>query len=153
MLASTRRKMTRSRLDTAGGFTLIEIMVVIVIMGIMAAMVVPKIMSRTDDARIAAARYDIATLKKTLDLYKLDNHRYPTTAQGLQALLVKPVTGPIAVGWKPGGYVDKLPRDPWGNDYQYLSPGTRDEVDVYSFGADGREGGDGFDADIGSWDR
>ncbi|WP_052452533.1 type II secretion system major pseudopilin GspG [Noviherbaspirillum autotrophicum] len=134
------------------GFTLIEIMVVVVIMGILAALVVPKLMGRTDDARITAAKQDIATLMQALKLYKLDNQRYPTTEQGLQALIAKPTSGPAANGWKSGGYVDKLPKDPWGNSYQYLSPGVKGEVDVFSYGADGQPGGTGVDADIGSWE-
>jgi general secretion pathway protein G len=135
------------------GFTLIEIMVVVVIMGILAALVVPKLMGRTDDARIIAAKQDISTLMQGLKLYKLDNQRYPTTEQGLQALIAKPTSGPAANGWKTGGYVDKLPKDPWGNPYQYLSPGVKGEVDVFSLGADGQPGGNGNDADIGSWDQ
>lgn len=134
------------------GFTLIEIMVVVVIMGILAALVVPKLMGRTDDARISAARQDISTLMQALKLYKLDNQRYPTTEQGLQALIAKPTSGPAANGWKSGGYIDKLPKDPWGNPYQYLSPGVHGEVDVFSYGADGQPGGTGVDADIGSWE-
>ncbi|HTD02346.1 type II secretion system major pseudopilin GspG [Undibacterium sp.] len=134
------------------GFTLVEIMVVVVIIGIMAALVVPKLMGRTDDARIAAAKSDIATLMNALKLYKLDNSRYPTTEQGLQALVTKPTSGPAANGWKSGGYIEKLPKDPWGNPYQYLSPGIRSEVEVFSYGADGQPGGTGSDADIGSWD-
>ncbi|MBI3283671.1 MAG: type II secretion system major pseudopilin GspG [Burkholderiales bacterium] len=136
----------------ASGFTLIEIMVVVVIMGILAALVVPKLMGRTDDARIAAAKQDISTLMQALKLYRLDNQRYPTTEQGLQALIVKPTTGPAANGWKTGGYIDKLPKDPWGTPYQYLSPGIKGEVDIFSLGADGQTGGTGNDADIGSWD-
>ena len=134
------------------GFTLIEIMVVVVIMGILAALVVPKLMGRTDDARVTAARQDIATVMQSLKLYKLDNQRYPTTEQGLKALIEKPTTGPEARGWKSGGYLDKLPKDPWGNPYQYLSPGIKGEVDVFSYGADGQAGGTGNDADIGSWE-
>jgi len=141
-----------SRRALARGFTLIEIMVVVVIMGILAALVVPKLMGRTDDARIMAARSDISTLMQSLKLYRLDNQRYPTTEQGLQALVSKPTSGPAANGWKQGGYIDKLPKDPWGNPYQYLSPGLRGEIDVFSFGADGQPGGTGNDADIGSWD-
>jgi len=134
------------------GFTLIEIMVVVVIMGILAALVVPKLMGRADDARITAAQQDISTLMSARQLYKLDNHRYPTTEQGLQALVQKPTSGPAAAGWKSGGYVDKLPKDPWGGQYQYLSPGVRGEIDIFSYGADGQPGGAGNDADIGSWD-
>lgn len=134
------------------GFTLIEIMVVVVIMGILAALIVPKLMGRTDDARIIAAKQDIATIMQSLKLYKLDNQRYPTTEQGLQALMNKPTTGPAANGWKTGGYLDKLPKDPWGNPYQLLSPGLKGEVDVFSLGADGQPGGTENDTDIGSWD-
>jgi general secretion pathway protein G len=134
------------------GFTLIEIMVVVVIMGILAALVVPKLMGRADDARITAAKQDIASIMQALKLYKLDNQRYPTTEQGLQALVQKPTSGPASNGWKTGGYIDKLPKDPWGGQYQYLSPGVKQEVDVFSFGADGQPGGTGNDADIGSWD-
>ena len=146
---SSRRAM---RSVAARGFTLIEIMVVVVIMGILAALVVPKLMGRADDARITAAKQDIATLSQALKLYKLDNQRYPTTEQGLQALVSKPASGPAANGWKSGGYIDKLPKDPWGNQYQYLSPGVKGEVDIFSYGADGQPGGTGNDADIGSWE-
>lgn len=134
------------------GFTLIEIMVVVVIMGILAALVVPKLMGRADDARITAAKQDISTLMQALKLYKLDNQRYPTTEQGLQSLISKPTNGPAANGWKTGGYVDKLPKDPWGGQYQYLSPGVKGDVDIFSYGADGQPGGAGNDADIGSWE-
>jgi len=144
-----RRTLSRA---ASHGFTLIEIMVVVVIMGILAALVVPKLMGRADDARITAARQDIATLMSALKLYKLDNQRYPSTEQGLQALITKPTSGPAANGWKSGGYIDKLPKDPWGNPYQYLSPGVKGEVDVFSYGADGQPGGSGNDADVGSWD-
>jgi len=149
LISSTRRSRTDSK---SRGFTLIEIMVVVVIMGILAALIVPKLMGRTDDARIMAAKQDIATVMQALKLYKLDNQRYPTTEQGLQALIVKPTTGPAADGWKTGGYLDKLPKDPWGSPYQYLYPGIKGELDVFSYGADGQPGGVGNDADIGSWD-
>jgi general secretion pathway protein G len=135
------------------GFTLVEIMVVVVIIGILGMLVVPKLLGRTGEARVTAAKTDIATLMQALKLYKLDNQRYPTTEQGLQALVQKPTTGPAANGWKEGGYVEKLPKDPWGNNYQYLSPGLHGEVDVFSLGADGQPGGTGEDADIGSWDK
>ena len=133
------------------GFTLIEIMVVVVIMGVLAAMLVPRLMGRTDDARILAAKQDIATLMQALKLYRLDNQRYPTTEQGLQALIARPTNGPQPANWKSGGYIDRLNKDPWGNIYQYMSPGTRSEVDIFSYGADGQPGGTGNDADIGSW--
>jgi general secretion pathway protein G len=150
MYKSTQNKIRHSNLQR--GFTLIEIMVVVVIMGILAALVVPKLMGRADDARIVAAKQDISTIMQALKLYKLDNQRYPTTEQGLTALLSKPTTGPAANGWKTGGYVDKLPKDPWGNPYQFLSPGIKGEVDIFSLGADGQPGGTGNDADIGSWE-
>lgn len=134
------------------GLTLIELMVVIVIIGILGALIAPRLLSRPDDARVAAARQDIATLVQALKLYRLDNQRYPTGAQGLQALVAKPATAPVPVAWKAGGYVERLPRDPWGNPYQYLNPGLRGEIDVFSFGADGQPGGDGHDADVGSWE-
>lgn len=133
------------------GFTLIEVMVVVVILGILAALVVPKIMGRPDEARIVAARQDIATLMQALKLYKLDNITYPTTEQGLQALTTKPGSAPVPPNWKSGGYIDRLPKDPWGHEFQYLNPGLHGEIDVFSLGADGAPGGEGNDADIGSW--
>ena len=139
------------RIREQGGFTLLEVMVVVVIIGILAALVVPKIISRPDEARGIAAKQDIASLMQALKLYRLDNQRYPTTEQGLQALSARPTTAPVPPNWKAGGYVERLPRDPWGNPYQYLSPGVRGEIDVFSFGADGVSGGEGNDADIGSW--
>lgn len=136
------------------GFTLVEIMVVVVIIGILGALVVPKLLGRTGESRVTAARVDIATLMSALKLYKLDNQRYPTTDQGLQALIQKPTSGPAANGWKEGGYVERLPKDPWGNPYQYLSPGIHGgEVEIMSYGADGQPGGTGEDADIGSWEN
>jgi len=128
------------------GFTLLEVMVVVVILGILAALVVPKIISRPDDARVIAAKQDIASLMQALKLYRLDNQRYPVTEQGLQALVAPPTTAPLAPNWKAGGYVERLPRDPWGNPYQYLNPGIHGEIDVFSFGADGAPGGEGNDA-------
>lgn len=133
------------------GFTLLEVMVVVVILGILAALVVPKIISRPDEARIIAAKQDIASLMQALKLYRLDNQRYPSTEQGLQALVTKPSTSPLPPNWKTGGYLERLARDPWGNPYQYLNPGVRGEIDVFSMGADGVAGGEGNDADIGSW--
>lgn len=133
------------------GFTLLEIMVVIVIIGILAALVVPKIISRPDEARIIAAKQDIASLMQALKLYRLDNQRYPTSEQGLQALVIKSVATPLPPNWKAGGYIERLPKDPWGNAYQYLNPGLYGEIDLFSFGADGAAGGEGNDADIGSW--
>jgi len=133
------------------GFTLLEVMVVVVILGILAALVVPKIISRPDEARVIAAKQDIASLMQALKLYRLDNQRYPTTEQGLQALLAKPATTPIPLNWKQGGYIERLPKDPWGGAYQYLNPGVQGEIDVFSYGAEGAPGGEGNDADIGSW--
>ena len=131
------------------GFTLIELMVVLVIIGVLAALIVPNVLDRADDARVTAARTDISNLGQALKLYKLDNQRYPTAEQGLQALLLKPTSGPIPPNWKP--YVEKLPNDPWGRPYLYINPGLKGEIDVLSFGADGQAGGEGKNADIGSW--
>lgn len=133
------------------GFTLIEIMIVILIMGIMASLIAPKIMGRPDEARIIASKQDIGSILQALKLYKLDNQRLPSTEQGLQALVTKPTSIPVPSNWKSEGYLDKLPKDPWGNPYQYLSPGLHGDIDVFSFGADGSIGGEGNDADIGSW--
>jgi general secretion pathway protein G len=131
------------------GFTLIELMVVLLIIGVLAALIVPNVLDRADDARVTAAKTDVNNLMQALKLYKLDNQRYPTTEQGLQALLTKPTTGPAPLNWKT--YLDKLPNDPWGKAYVYLNPGIKGEVDVMSLGADGVAGGEGKDADIGSW--
>lgn len=141
-------KTVRQRL--VAGFTLIELMVVLVIIGVLAALIVPNVLDRAEDARATAARTDVNNLMQALKLYKLDNQRYPTAAQGLQALLTKPADGPVPPNWK--HYLDKLPNDPWGRAYQYLNPGVRGEVDVLSFGADGQPGGEGKNADIGSWE-
>lgn len=140
-----------AKLSRQTGFTLIEVMVVVVILGILAALVVPKVMSRPDEAREVAARQDIGGLLQALKLYRLDNRRYPSSEQGLQALVEKPTLAPLPANWKPGGYVERLPLDPWGQPYQYLNPGLRGEIDVFSFGADGVAGGEGADADIGNW--
>jgi general secretion pathway protein G len=133
------------------GFTLIELMVVLVILGVLAAMIAPKIMNRPDEARVMATTQDIASVLQALKLYRLDNMRYPSTEQGLQALVTKPTIEPIPGNWKSGGYLEKLPKDPWGTPYLYLNPGRHGEIDVYSLGADGQPGGEGNDADIGSW--
>jgi general secretion pathway protein G len=139
--------------DTARqrGFTLIEIMVVIVILGVLAALVVPRVMSRPDEARVMAARQDIHTLMQALKLYRLDNLHYPSVGQGLNALVQAPTEPPLARNWKPGGYLERLPRDPWGSAYRYASPGLHGEIDLWSLGADGQEGGEGVNADIGNW--
>ncbi|MGL6071791.1 type II secretion system major pseudopilin GspG [Craterilacuibacter sp.] len=136
-----------------GGFTLIEIMVVIVILGILAALVVPKLMGRPDEARAVAAKQDINAMGQALKLYRLDNMRYPSTEQGLKALSEKPAAAPLPKNWKPGGYLERLPLDPWGNPYQYTSPGTHGEIDIWSLGADGEPGGEGADGDIGNWQQ
>lgn len=131
------------------GFTLIELMVVLVILGVLAALIVPNVLNRADDARVTAARTDIHNLMQALKLYKLDNQRFPTTEQGLDALIHKPTAAPLPPNWKP--YLDKLPNDPWGHPYQFLNPGVKGEIDVFSYGADGQAGGEGNDADLGSW--
>ena len=133
------------------GFTLIEVMVVIAIIGIMATLIVPQIMSKPDEARVIAAKQDISSIVQALKLYRLDIGRYPTTEQGLAALVTKPTTEPIPQNWKSNGYVDRLPKDPWGFAYQYVNPGVRAEIEVFSFGADNKPGGTGFDADLGNW--
>jgi general secretion pathway protein G len=137
------------------GFTLIEIMVVITILGILAALIVPRVIGRTDDAKIVAAKQDIASIMQALKLYRLDNGRYPTTDQGLQALITKPTTEPQPSNWKQGGYLERstVPSDPWGETYKYLNPGVKGEIDVFSLGRDRANGGEANtpDADIGSW--
>ena len=135
-----------------GGFTLIEVMVVVIILGILAAIVVPKIMDRPDAARITKAQQDIRAIESALNLYRLDNFNYPTTDQGIAALVEKPTGFGAPKTWKSGGYLDRLPQDPWGNEYQYLSPGTHSEIDIYSLGADGQLGGEDRNSDIGNWD-
>ena len=139
----------RRRAQTARGFTLIELLVVLVIIGVLGALIVPNLFSSLDDARVTAARTDINTLVQSLKRYKLDNQRYPSAEQGLDALVRKPTAGSPPPNWKP--YLDKLPADPWGRPYQYLNPGVRGEIDVFSFGADGQAGGEDKNADIGSW--
>ena len=133
------------------GFTLIEIMVVVVILGILAALVAPNVIRRIDDAQIAKARQDIRAYETALNLFRLDNFKYPTTDQGLQALVQQPGDTTIR-NWKPGGYIDGLRKDPWGNDYLYLNPGSKGkEFDLFTLGADGQEGGEGINADVGNW--
>jgi general secretion pathway protein G len=131
------------------GFTLIELLVVLVIIGVLAALIVPNLLDRTDDARVTAARTDVTNLMQALKLYKLDNQRYPSAEQGLEALVRKPTAGNAPPNWRP--YLDKLPNDPWGQPYQYVNPGVKGEIDVFSYGADGKAGGEGKNADIGSW--
>jgi general secretion pathway protein G len=139
---------TLSARQRARGFTLIEIMIVVVILGILAAIVVPKIMDRPAQAKMIASKHDIRTIENALNLYRLDNHTYPTTDQGLESLVQKPSN---AKSWKEGGYIDRLPKDPWGKEYQYLNPGTHGAIDIFSYGADGQQGGEGENADIGNW--
>ena len=134
------------------GFTLIEVLVVVVILGILAALVVPRIMDRPDEAKRVAAKADVGAIVQALKLYRLDNGFYPTTEQGLGALVNRPATNPAPGNWKQGGYLERLPKDPWGGDYQYLSPGVKGEIDVFSLGADKARGGEGNAADIGNWD-
>lgn len=141
----------RSQENLQQGFTLIEIMVVLVILGMLVAAVAPQLLGRTDQAMVTVAQQDIRTLANALDLYKLDNKQYPSSDQGLQALVTRPSGFPEAKNWNPDGYIKRLPKDPWDNDYQYISPGSNGPFDVFSYGADGKEGGEGFDADIGNW--
>ena len=144
------RNTTRAR-KADRGFSLIELMVAVVILSILAVVVVPRVIDRPDQARVARARSDIAALSAALNLYRLDNAAYPTTEQGLRALVQRPASQPVPANWASGGYIDRVPRDPWGNDYQYLSPGVHGPFDLFSYGADGRPGGTGTDADIGNW--
>ena len=149
MIEGTTRGASRSsRLPR--GFTLVEIMVVVVILGILAALIVPRVVGRTDEARAVAAKQDVAAIMQALKLYRLDNGRYPTTEQGILALVEKPQSQPVPANWQK--YLDKVPKDPWGNPYKYLNPGVRGEIDVFSLGADNQAGGSGPDADVGSWD-
>jgi general secretion pathway protein G len=140
--ALTARRKTR-------GFTLLELMVVVVIIGVLAALIAPAVLDRADDAKVTAARTDVTNLMNALKLYRLDNGRYPSSDQGLDALVNRPTTGSVPSNWKT--YLDKLPSDPWQHPYQYANPGVHGEIDVFSYGADGQAGGEGKDADIGSW--
>jgi general secretion pathway protein G len=152
-ILQSRQLPLAARARLARGFTLIEIMVVITILGVLAALIVPRVVGRTDDAKIAAAKQDIASIMQALKLYRLDNGRYPTTDQGLLALIAKPTAEPVPSNWKQGGYIERstVPTDPWGEPYKYLNPGIRGEIDVFSLGRDKTNGGEGPDADIGSW--
>lgn len=152
---SNNQKKNRSILHNEQGFTLIELMVVIVILGILAGMIVPRIMDRPDEARRTKAEVDIGAISQALKLYKLDNGKYPTTDQGLQALIEPPSTGKLAKNWRDGGYLDKnaVPKDPWDNDFIYISPGLHGDFDLMSYGADNEPGGEDMNADINSWDQ
>lgn len=132
------------------GFTLIEIMVVVIIIGILAAIVAPNVIGRVDDAQIVKAKAEIANIENAMKFYRLDNFAYPSSEQGIEALVNKPVD-PNIRNWKAGGYLERVPSDPWGNPYLYLSPGNQREIDIYTLGRDGRPGGEGIDADIGNW--
>ncbi len=134
------------------GFTLLEVLVVLAIIGIMAALVVPNVMSALSGSQIKAVKADLASVSAALNMYKLDNFAFPSTEQGLGALLTKPGGQPEAPNWRTGGYIEKAAKDPWENPYQYLRPGQHGEFDIYSLGADGKPGGEGDDADIGNWD-
>lgn len=135
------------------GFTLIELMVVIVILGILAAVIAPRIIGRTDEAKVTEAKVQIQNLETALKLYKLDNGAYPSTEQGLDALVEKPTIGEVPSNWREGGYLEKskVPRDPWGNPYVYVSPGVHGDYDIISYGSDGVRGGEAFASDIESW--
>ena len=148
------KKSQKRLLKDSGGFTLIELMVVMVILGILAGMIVPRIMDRPEEARRTKAAVDIGALEQALKLYKLDNGKYPTTEQGLQALVEAPSVGELAKKWRKGGYLDKekVPQDPWGNEYVYISPGLHGDFDLMSYGPDGEPGGDDTDADINNWE-
>ena len=140
------------RIARNAGFTLIEVMVVVVILAILAAVVVPKVMEKPGEARMKRAHADIASIATALNMYKIDNFNYPSTEQGLQALVQKPAGQPDAPNWAKGGYLPNMPKDPWGREYLYLHPGTHSDTDIYTLGADGRSGGEGENADIGNWE-
>ena len=140
----------RKEIKRAAGFTLLEVMVVIIIIGLLATMVLPKVIGRTEEAYVAKAKSDISALSSQLKMYKLDNYSYPTTDQGLQALVTKPDTEPEARNWK--GYIERLPKDPWGIEYHYLQPGEHGDFDIWSTGADAKDGGEGNNKDITSWE-
>lgn len=144
------RPLPRPRHPRQQGFTLIEIMVVVVILGILAAIVAPNVISRIDDAQINRAKQDVRAVESALHLYRLDNFRYPSTDQGLEALVNRPAD-PSIRNWREGGYLEKVPMDPWGQEYNYLYPGQNAEFDVWTYGADGQPGGEGINGDIGNW--
>ena len=143
--------MAAKREDGEAGFSLLELMVVVVILSILALVIVPRIIDRPDQARVARVQSDLAVLAQAVNLYRLDNFRYPTTEQGLAALVSAPSSAPVPPNYASSGYIDRLPQDPWGAPYQYLSPGVYGDFDIFTFGADGVSGGDGVNADIGTW--
>ena len=151
MKRRTRHLQVFPRPNKQNGFTLIEIMVVVVILGILAAIVAPNVIGRVDDAQITKAKTEIRNLESSMKFYRLDNFAYPTTEQGIDALANKPAD-PSIKNWKSGGYIPRVPNDPWGNPYLYLNPGTNGEIDIYTLGRDGQPGGEGVDTDIGNWD-
>lgn len=140
-----------SNAENDSGFSLLELMVVVVILSILALVIIPRVIDRPDQARVARVQSDLSVISGAVKLYRLDNFKYPTTEQGLSALVTRPVSEPVPKNWSQNGYLDRLPKDPWGQDYQYLSPGVHGDFDVFSYGADGISGGSGVDADIGSW--
>jgi general secretion pathway protein G len=153
--AASRRNIDRARTPSRrdAGFSLLELMVVVVILSILALVIVPRVIDRPDQARAARAQSDIAAISGAVNLYRLDNFRYPTTEQGLAALVNPPTTDPQPPNWATNGYMERLPIDPWGQPYQYLQPGVHGDFDVFSYGADGVSGGTGPDSDIGSWNQ
>lgn len=153
MLVNVNPGSARKNACMARGFTLIEIMVVLVILGLLAAAVAPSVIGKADEARVKRAKTDIRAISSALDLYKLDNYNYPSTEQGLQALVSRPSGFPEAKNWNQDGYLKNFPKDPWERDYVYISPGTNGAYDLYSYGADGKEGGEGYDADVVSWEE
>ena len=144
-------RLSSTKIACQRGFTLIEIMVVVVILSILAAIIVPRIMDRPDQARLVKARQDVRVIESAMKLYRLDNHFYPSTEQGIEALVSKPSSAPEPHNWKDGGYLERLPKDPWDGDYLYLNPGVHGDIDIFSQGADGQEGGEGINGDIGNW--
>ena len=151
MTLSLSKHLTRTENPKDAGFSLLELMVVVVILSILALVVLPRIIDRPDQARVARVQTDLSVLSSAIKLYRLDNFRYPTTEQGLQALVTRPSSEPVPQNWAQNGYIDRLPVDPWGNPYQYLQPGIHGEFDVFTLGADGVTGGSGIDADLGTW--
>ncbi|NOI01697.1 type II secretion system protein GspG [Vibrio kanaloae] len=141
----------KTKMKKQSGFTLLEVMVVVVILGILASFVVPNLLGNKEKADQQKAITDIVALENALDMYKLDNSVYPTTDQGLDALVSKPTSSPEPRNYRDGGYIKRLPNDPWGNEYQYLSPGDNSTIDIFTLGVDGQEGGEGIAADVGNW--